>query len=330
MGSFVLACETETVLRDQARWILAFDASCGTCREISQVVDVAAEGKLEVLSLSRPDVREWREQAFGADAPWKPTLIRVDETVAAWTGVGMSVQLVRSLGLRSSIRVLRALGELKHQTSAAHPTGVGRRRALRIGAGAVVAAGMMIAGQVPSFGATAEGWVAKNPGKLPHDYDEFSTYSLTYRKAIFRALPPQARSQLWVAQFQRYRSAHPGLTAAQRAVLDRAEAIAADPNTHGTAMTEAKHAKFQQLGSAARDAFGAEEASVLFTSLGPAAPGAFGPRQPADDPNCTCSTTDDWCGAPNWCFYVKDQCVFVGGCGSQWVYLCDGFCMTPV
>jgi hypothetical protein len=167
---------------DQARWILAFDASCGTCREISQVVDVAAEGKLEVLSLSRPDVREWREQAFGADAPWMPTLIRVDAAVAAWTGVGMSVQLVRSLGLRSSIRVLRALGELKHQTSAAHPTGVGRRRALRIGAAAVVAAGMMIAGQVPSFGATAEGWVAKNPGKLPHDYDEFSTYSLTYRK----------------------------------------------------------------------------------------------------------------------------------------------------
>jgi hypothetical protein len=163
MVSFVLACGTETVLRDQAHWILAFDASCGTCREISQVVDVAAEGKLEVLSLSRPDVREWREQ------------------------------------------------------------------------------------------------------------------------------------------FQRYRSAHPGLTAAQRAVLDRAEAIAADPSTHGTAMTEAKNAQFQQLGASARDAFGAEEASVLFASLGPATPGAFGPQQPADESNCTCSTTDDWCGKPNWC-----------------------------
>lgn len=322
----------EPALRDQTRWILAFDASCGTCREISQVVGMAAEGKLEVLPLGRADVREWREQALGPDARWTPTLLRIeDTTVAAWTGAGMSVQLVRSLGLRSSIRVLRALGELKHQTSAAHPTGVGRRRALRIGAGAALAAGMVIAGQVPSFGATAAGWVAKNPGKLPHDYDEFSSYSLTYRRAIFRALPAQVRSQLWVEQFRRYRAAHPELTAAQRAVLDRAEAIAADPSTHSTAMTEAKHATFQQFGAAAREAFDAPEAAALFANLGPATSAAFGPQRPASpESDCTCSTTDDWCGSPTWCFYVKDQCDFVGGCGSQWVYLCDGFCMTPV
>lgn len=318
-------------MRDQSRWILAFDASCGTCREISQAVDVAADGKLDVLSLSHPDVRQWRARALGADAPWAPTLIRVGADVAAWTGVGMTTRLVRSLGPRASIRVLRALGELKHRKTAAHPTAMGRRRALRIGAGAALAAGMIIAGQVPSFGATAESWVAKNPGKLPTDYDEFSSYSLTYRKAIFRALPSQVRSRLWVEQFQRYRSAHPGLTAGQRAVLDRSAAIAADPSTHAVALTEAKHREFQDIAASARQEFGGQEATALFTTLGPAENAVFAPRPMAtDSDDCTCNTGDDWCIDTKCTTYRITGCTWQGwGCGQQWVYICDGMCVYP-
>jgi hypothetical protein len=47
-----------------AGWLLAFDASCGTCRKISSaVVDVCVR-KLEVLPLLHPDVRQWREQSL--------------------------------------------------------------------------------------------------------------------------------------------------------------------------------------------------------------------------------------------------------------------------
>jgi hypothetical protein len=115
----------------------------------------------------------------------------------------------------------------------------------------------------------------------------------------------------------------------QRAVLDKAEAIAADPGAHGAALTDAKHAEFRQLGTSVREAFGAQEASGLLGALGPGASVAFGPQKPAD-PDRSCSTTDDWCGGPTWCRYDPNMpCNAVGGCGTQWVYECNGLCMTP-
>lgn len=83
-------------MRDsQARWVLAFDASCATCREISAAIGQACDGKLEVLPLAGVPVQQWREAAMGPDAPWAPALLRVraDGRVRAWTGVGMGVAL---------------------------------------------------------------------------------------------------------------------------------------------------------------------------------------------------------------------------------------------
>src|SRR5882757_1299577 len=60
--------------RHHERWVLAFDASCGTCRQISGVAGEACDGKLEVLPLADANVRQWREQSLGVDAEWAPTL----------------------------------------------------------------------------------------------------------------------------------------------------------------------------------------------------------------------------------------------------------------
>jgi hypothetical protein len=93
------------------RWVLAFDASCGCCRAISHAVAQASGGALEVLPLSNPDVRRWRERSLGSSAPWTPTLIEVAGTdVTAWTGPSLALRLVGHLGARSSMRVLAALG----------------------------------------------------------------------------------------------------------------------------------------------------------------------------------------------------------------------------
>jgi hypothetical protein len=127
----------------------------------------------------------------------------VADVPQAWTGVGLAARLVRAIGPRASIRVLRALGQLKYRKTTAHPTAMGRRSALRIGAGAAVAIGMVVVGGVPAFGATAESWAAKNKDALPRDYDEFSSYSLTYRRAIFGELPADARAKLWAEQLRR-------------------------------------------------------------------------------------------------------------------------------
>jgi hypothetical protein len=167
------------------------------------------------------------------------------------------------------------------------------------------------------------------PEPAAHDYDEFSSYSLTYHRAIFRApvaptFPAVGRT---VPALSRRPS--PTLAAGQRAVLDKAEAIAADPGAHGAALTDAKHAEFRQLGTSVREAFGAQEASGLLGALGPGASVAFGPQKPAD-PDRNCSMTDDWCGGPTWCRYDPNMpCNALGGCGTQWVYECNGLYMAP-
>ncbi len=96
------------------RWVLAFDASCEQCRKASEAVEHACGGKVELLSLMHQDVRRWRAESFGEPAPWKPTLLQVEQDrVRGWAGPGMAVALVRRLGLRATVRTVGALNDLR-------------------------------------------------------------------------------------------------------------------------------------------------------------------------------------------------------------------------
>jgi len=141
-----------------ARWVLTFDASCGTCREIARAVAQACDGKLDVMPLAHPDVRRWRQQSLGPTAPWAPTLMRIqDSDVRAWIGAAMSIRLLRLLGARSTVRVVTALGQLSHRGNERRPASspgqdaMGRAEFLRFGAGAVVAVGFIFAGRMPAL-----------------------------------------------------------------------------------------------------------------------------------------------------------------------------------
>ncbi|MFD3532618.1 chitin binding peritrophin-A domain-containing protein [Streptomyces sp. NPDC058664] len=154
-----------------ARWVLAFDASCGKCTTMSKAVSEACGGKLEILPLTHPQVRQWREQSQGATAPWAPTLLRAgEESVGAWTGLAMAWPLVRRLGPRSTSRVLRALGRLRlnpqPQQSAPAGAGVDRKRLLQLGAGLIVAAGVTFAGRTPAIAGEQ-----RAGSRLVEDYD---------------------------------------------------------------------------------------------------------------------------------------------------------------
>ncbi|WP_163570138.1 hypothetical protein [Fodinicola feengrottensis] len=124
------------------RWVLAFDATCGTCTKISTAVSQACGGRLKILPLSRDDVRGWRQEALGENPPWAPTLIQLtDGRPRAWTGTRMTARLARLLGPRSSMRVVRALGQLRHETLTPRPsTAVGRRQLLKFGAAGIAVA----------------------------------------------------------------------------------------------------------------------------------------------------------------------------------------------
>ena len=109
-------------MTDTARWILAFDSSCGRCARISASVAQTCDGKLEVVSLARPEIARWRELSLGPNPRWAPTLLRVnDKRVQGWTGLSMVGPMIRALGLRSTINVLRTLGRQQTELTGNRP-----------------------------------------------------------------------------------------------------------------------------------------------------------------------------------------------------------------
>ncbi|MEU4491233.1 bacteriocin fulvocin C-related protein [Streptomyces purpurascens] len=314
--------------KPEPRWVLAFDGSCATCRKISSAVSHACDGKLEVLPLDDTRVQDWRERAYGTDAPWAPTLLRAGTgRVRAWTGAAMTPPLLRRLGPRSTLRVLRALGDLRradaHHTADRPVTGRTLRRAqfLRAGAGLVVAAGVIMRGSTPAFAENeheaARRWVLAHRGALPTTYDDVVAHPLSHRRAIHEALPPKARSGLWAEHLRRFGADHPQLSAAQRRVWDRAVAVASDPAT----FEGEPPAEVAELGRAAREAFGPDGARAMLAVLGPASEAAPPP------PNCECNRIDVYCGWDGDC--IDNGCRHTSaGCGSLYIYPCNGLCFN--
>ncbi len=316
------------------RWILAFDASCGACSGIAAVVTRACGAKITTMPLSHPDVRRWREQRFGAQAPWSPTLLAVEpehDGVQAWTGTAMAIQLMRRLGPRSTLRVLDALG--REQRAFERPPGraddghLKRVEFLRLGVGAAAAVGLIAAGRVPAFAAgesdPARKWVKANAGQLPTSYDELITYSQAYRKAIFQASPAAVRSKLWVEHIESYRAAHPVLASAKSDVLARAATMAATTSIFSPGASRREvHAQLSGLRASVASEFGPDEAFSILAMLGP---GTRPARVAPMDSTCQCATADSWCDSNTTCQnYVG--CDQVTGCGTFWGYTCDGLC----
>jgi hypothetical protein len=321
-----------------ARWVLAFDASCGSCRTVSHAIGQACDGKLEVLPLAHPEVGRWRRESLGPEAPWAPTLIRLrGEHVHAWTGAAMGLRLTRSLGARSTLRVLRSLGRLRRQRSAS-PSGeatggqvMGRGRFLQLGAGLALATGMLLTGRMPALAedscSAARAWVDANRGGLPESYDEIAARPIAYRRAILGALPPRVQSRLWVEHVQRYRASHPSLTVEQTAVADRVAAMAAAESTFQAAAGPELRQRLRGLEEAAVGALGREQAGALIATFGPPERAAAASPLMPGITGCTCSVGDDWCNNRAVCEDYDGDCRHSEkGCGGFWASACDGRC----
>jgi hypothetical protein len=328
-----------------ARWVLAFNASCGTCNRISVAVAEACDGKLEILPLVHQDVRRWLDRAGAAQRGPAPTLIRVrGEQVDLWMGPRLGFHLMRRLGPASTRRVLRALGALSvpDPVDAVPDTrpGIGRKEFLRLGTGAGLAAGLLLMGKTPALGATrditseAHAWVRLNKEHLPRTYGDFVQYPLAYRRAIFAELSTAARSEFWYEHLTSYRASNGSrLTPDQGNVLDSAMRLARDQTTFAP-MAPDQRAKREKALSGLKDAaiaaYGNDEARGLIATLGPtqADVGALN-----SCPACECNAQDNWC-VFNCCANL--DCNDVGhtstcncsdtGCGTFWAYGCNGMC----
>jgi hypothetical protein len=103
----------ELAHENDRQFILAIDAMCSVCQRIGRAVAEAGGSRLDVRNLRDDKVERLRVQALGGNAEWAPTLIQTGGSLTrAWTGVGMVLPLARQLGLRSTWRVLKILGEL--------------------------------------------------------------------------------------------------------------------------------------------------------------------------------------------------------------------------
>ncbi|WP_069159696.1 bacteriocin fulvocin C-related protein [Nocardia altamirensis] len=322
--------------KDSERWVLAFDASCGTCREISDAVAHACDGRLEVLPLANADVRRWRDQALGREIDWAPTLLRVTgPRVRAWTGPVLGWRLARVLGPAATLRVMSALGRLQRQAAGkagelpgAAPDVVSRARFFRLAAGAGVAAGLVFTGNTPAFATkgeqSAQAWVLANRANLPRGYAEVIAYPLAYRRAIYQASPPAVRSALWSAHLREYRSARPHLTTEQLDVLNRAAALAARESVF-TAQGVAQLRQAEDVHRSAVAELGAHEVYQAFGMLGPIEAAT---TQVARYRDCECAFQHDYCGRYT-CHNQpgRDNCNYLSdGCGWFWNEPCAGLC----
>ncbi|MGW8552556.1 bacteriocin fulvocin C-related protein [Streptomyces tubercidicus] len=312
---------------EQEEWVLAFDGSCDTCSAVSAAVAEASGGKLSVLPLAHPQVREWRQGSMGPSPAWTPTLLHVrGDAIRAWTGPALSFVLARRLGPRSSMGVLRALGKLKEEVSHSQPTvtdaGVSRKRFLHLVGGVTAAIGLVMTGQTSAFArasenAKAEAWVQANMSQLPRTYEAIVRHPIPYRKAIYQAISPQERSQAWLEHFAKLRAERPDLSATQervfRDLVELTPRVFASPARHT--------AELRALSERARRAFGVEGAYALIARLGP--PDARSARRG----DCDCSRGDGY-----WClFHGATKCGPIScnpqdGCGDLWNERCNGIC----
>lgn len=299
------------------RWVLAFDGSCRFCRAMSRAVAEACDGTLEVLPLAQPDVRRWREQALGADPAWAPTLIRVrPDGTRAWVGPRLGVKLARHLGVRSTLAVLGAMGRTRRPAQR-NQLGV---RSL-VGGLAVAAALVKLGpsgGKGKGKGEDPVAWAESNKDRLPQAYSEFAEHSLPYRKAIFTASSAAVRSRLWTEHLRQYGATHDSLSESQERALQRAAEVLGNESLHSRPSPPDLNQVLEDLRAVVTAAFAGEAQSIIAT-LGPSEPEAA-----SDD--CQCSMESDYCWQG--CVY-SDECHRVGGCGTGWLYVCDGWCDGP-
>ena len=144
-------------------WFLGFDASCGSCADLATEVDTIAEGRIQIISLHHPAAREWRATALAPDAPWAPTLFRIEgQRIQAWTGPAMMANLARILGPRRSWRLAEMLGERGGAPTAQAVSGrLGRRQVLTGLSG--VAAGLFLVSRAPTMASAQTDESAGNP-----------------------------------------------------------------------------------------------------------------------------------------------------------------------
>lgn len=301
------------------RFILGFDAGCGSCAALALAVRAQSRGRIEIRSLTEPAVVALRHQAFAGPPPWAPTLLQVtDDRVRAWSGRRLAFRLARILGATGSWQVVIAIGRLH----GAAGSGVGGARFRHALAGARAVGSMVLTGNLAPAPGAADAWVAE--ARPSPTYDDLTGLPLEIRRAVFRAATPAERSALWTAQLRARLDDRAEIDERQRAALQRASDLVSDVTIFADGDPDAaQDRRIRAVTDELVDAFGKATATDLVTVLGRQTP-----EEAADEPSraaaCACATASDWCSSPSRC--RSTSCTQQSGCGAFWSYTCNGRC----
>lgn len=171
---------------------------------------------------------------------------------------------------------------------------------------------------------------------LPRSYEDLLTYRSEVRPIVYSRLDPVQRSAVWTAHLERYITDHPELTTDQTAVLYEALDLVSDPTVFAASPTDeawdsVAGERVRSLEGRIREAFSQEVARSIFASLGDSPePTGLVPLKRAIGaasviPVCSCSTASDWCGLNKHCLVSTCERQS-SGCGTLWVYTCNGLC----
>lgn len=319
-----------------ARWILAFDGSCGSCGGVADAVSAACGDRIEVFPLQNPTVSGWRRAALGEDAEWKPVLMKVSagDEVQAWSGGRLASHLVARLGVGPSVGILRALGQLRSMNSRGEVrrpgdteplAGLSRKRFLRnVGLGAATVTGILISGTAPASADTVASWKRVKAGELPTTLAEIAVLPIAFRRVAYQEMTSEQQSASWTAHLDGFTSKIAELGGTQQLAFAKARAFAKDPvnfETTDLSVVDALSAEMVK-------AFGKEEAASLIAVLGPREKTSDG-TVVARARGCTCAVASDYCTNSTNCYQNLQGCIHSSkGCGSFYLYSCDGLCSS--
>jgi hypothetical protein len=157
-------------------------------------------------------------------------------------------------------------------------------------------------------------WIALHREVLPSTLSAISRYPMRYRRAIVASLPLDTRIDLWTAHRDMILATRPLNESQRRFLQDTRVRI---PEWH---RLPADREAERHLRKAAIDVLGDALAREAISALGE----AESVEDSAPPLACSCSRQSDWCAAGARCESLA--CNVVAGCGSFWVYQCDGLC----
>jgi len=186
----------------------------------------------------------------------------------------------------------------------------------------------------------SQSWVESHRAELPTTYEGLSAYPVNQRRAIFRAATPETRSEFWRSHLEQYVADHPALTEKQVEVIQQALRLAT-VEQFGVIDRSKSGARpptpdLVDLDKEIRAAFEPAQAGEIFAVLGKPGEGGVAGLvivrhgspgvSDAGTIQCSCSSSSDWCSGSYSC--ATANCGQTGGCGTLWLYTCDGVCYT--